>query len=328
MKTLSLLLGLCLPLGGGEGDKALELYQQGKFREAAAAFRAAIAAEGDTPELEFNLALSLWRAGDLAGAEQAAEKYAATAGAPRDDLHYGLLGAVRYDEAKAGEAAAEQAGAAPPPTPAPTPGNGGKPPSPPPDPLPMLEQALVKAEQARDHFVRGATMAGAAPEVQRNVERSLRLVDDLQKKIEELKKQREQQKKDDNKKDDKKKDDKKDDKKDKPDDSKKDENKDDKQDKPQDKDKPEQKPTDAPKPQDQPEPDQAQEPKPSGKDEKDKGKPEPERHDAPGEQAEGKQLSPEQTQKLQELLAKMDEALKDYRARLRASKKKGAEKDW
>ena len=93
MKTIALVLSLLVqdpPPGNGQ-----QLYAQGRFADAAAAFAQELAT-GESAELQFNLALARWRAGDLAGAEQAAEKYAVLAPRPRADLHYGLLGAVRY----------------------------------------------------------------------------------------------------------------------------------------------------------------------------------------------------------------------------------------
>ncbi|MGB3965750.1 MAG: tetratricopeptide repeat protein, partial [Planctomycetota bacterium] len=93
MKTL-LLLSL-LALGpGGERERGLQLYREGRFAEAAAAFQKALDEDGDSAELQWNLALAAWRAGDLTTAETAAEKYAALDRNARVDLHAGLLGAV------------------------------------------------------------------------------------------------------------------------------------------------------------------------------------------------------------------------------------------
>jgi len=125
MKPLLAMLLLLLP--GGDREQAMKLYAEGKYQEAAAAFRAALAEQPDDAELQYNLALALWQAGDLPAAEQMAEQYAAHAGTPREDLHYGLLGAVRYDEARALE---QQAASAPPPA------AQAMPPAPPPDPGP------------------------------------------------------------------------------------------------------------------------------------------------------------------------------------------------
>lgn len=214
MKTL--LLAMLLSLApGGDDETGLRLYREGKFPEAVAAFRRAIEKEGDSAELQWNLALAAWRAGDLATAETAAEKYAALAKDARVDLHAGMLGAVRHDEAMALAGKGDQLLAAPMVPPAAAPAPAGGPPAAPEDPLPVFEQALQKATQARDHFVRGA-VAKATPELLRNTERSLRTIDELQKKIDELKKQREEQKKDDEQKkpsDDDKKDEQKDEQK-------------------------------------------------------------------------------------------------------------------
>ena len=224
MKTLCL-LALWALLPGGERERGLQLYREGKYAEAAAAFRAAIEQDGDSAELQWNLALASWRSGELAAAETAAEKYAALAKDARTDLHAGLLGAVRHDEAKALQAKADSLGTSPP-------AAGAQPE----DPLPLLEQALAKAQQARDHFVRGAS-ARPTSELLRNTERTLRTIDELQRQIDELEKQREQQqdeKKDDKQEDkkDEKKDekDKQDEKQEPPKDDKQDDKKDDKQD--------------------------------------------------------------------------------------------------
>ncbi len=346
MKTL-LLVACLLAAGGGDREQGLSLYRDGKFAEAAAAFRAAIEHEGDAADLQWNLALASWRAGDLAAAETAAEKYAALAKDARPDLHRGLLGAVRFAEAQQleGEADAMQHGAT-------VPGGGaavpppaaGAPPAAPPDPLPLLERALDKAKQAKEHFVAGAA-AKATPELLRNTERALRYQGELQKKIDELKKEREQQKKDDKQQDDNKdQQDKKDDKQ-----SDKDDKQDGKQDKPQDQkdqqdgkqdqqdqkdqqgDQGEQKPGDAqqppepkPKPEESPqdgkpegEPKQQDEPKPEPahpdpKDAKDQQQAQP-RSDAPGETVEGKELTPEQQQRLLEQLKQLDGKLQQLR---------------
>jgi tetratricopeptide (TPR) repeat protein len=320
MKKLLLLACLCAT-GGGDREQGLELYRDGKFAEAAAAFRAAIEHDGDAADLQWNLALASWRAGDLAAAETAAEKYAALATDARVDLHRGLLGAVRFAEAQAREAEAEtllQGGGAPPTAPA-------DPEAAPPDPLPVLQAALAKAKQAKEHFVAGAA-AKATPELLRNTERALRYIDELQKKIDELEKQREQQPKDDkqdqNDKDDKqdgKPEDKQDQKDDQQDGDQKDQQGESGEPKPgEPQAPPEPKPKDdagkpgEPKPGSEPKDDQ--EPKP--------GEPEPPppdpkqgepRTDAPGEAVEGKQLTPEQAQRLLEQLKQLDGKLQQLR---------------
>ncbi|MFN9947425.1 MAG: hypothetical protein ACK56S_11300 [Planctomycetota bacterium] len=207
MKSIVLATLLAL-LPGGERERGLQLYRDGRFAEAAAAFRAAVAEDGDSAELQWNLALASWRAGDLAAAETAAEKYAALAKDAQPALHAGLLGAVRHGEAQAlsaqADAAEAAAGAGQPPA-------GGAAAT---VPLPLLQQAQAKAVAARDHFARGAA-AAPSPELQRNFERSLRTIAALERRIEELQKQREQQpKSDDQKPGDQPKDDKQDEKKD------------------------------------------------------------------------------------------------------------------
>lgn len=356
MKALMLAVLLLAP--GGDRERGLQAYHEGRFADAAAAFRAAIASEGDSPELQWNLALASWRAGDLIAAETAAEKYAAMQSGARVELHRGLLGNVRFDEARSLEAKADAAASQPPQPPAAAP-NGLPPAAEPADPLPLLEQALGKVEQARDHFVAAAADAADAPsaEIVRNTERALRYADALQKRIDELKKQREQQKKDGDKSDQSKKDDQ------KKDDQKKDPSKDQQQ--PEDgkqdgkpdehaKDQPGQGDDQAKEP--QPKEPQPKEPSPqnpdeskakpreTGKDAPDKdGKqpdaPEPkpgedkpagkeqQRADAPGETKEAKELSAEQTARLIEHLKELEKQGKLQKARLRSSRPP-VERDW
>ena len=340
MKTW--LLVACLAAGGGEHEKGLALYREGRFAEAAAAFRAAIDSDGDSAELQYDLALASWRAGDLSAAETAAEKYAALAKNARADLHRGLLGAIRHDEAKLLEARAAAAGSAPPPAVAP----GGTEPPPPEDPLPMLEQALAKANQGKEHFVAGAK-SGTTPELLRNTERTLRYIDELQRKIDELKKQREEQAKDDDKKDEPKKDEPK--KEDQPkDDQKQDEKSDPKKDEKSDKsdqqkngepqpgeqgdEKPEPKPEPQPQPEDgksKPEPKDGADkpPEPKGEEQQPEPKPAEPRNDAPGENVEARELSPEQAQRLMEQLKDLDQKLRALRARAKSTRPP-VERDW
>ena len=353
MKTLLLCVAL-LAASGGDREKGLQLYRDGHFTEAAAAFRAAIENDGDSAELQWNLALASWRAGDLAAAETAVEKYAAMASDARTELHAGLLGALRYDEAKALEAKADamMAVAGAPPTA--TPGTV------PEDPLPVLESALEKAMQSKVHFLRGAK-ANPTPELLRNTERTLRAIDELQKKIDELKKQRQEQKKDDDKKDgekkpDDKKDQKQDDKKsdDKKDGDKKPDEKNDQQkgDPKQDPQKSDEKPDGKGEEKPEPKPgdpkdskSDEQKPQPSKPEDSKSGdkppaeQPEPEskpgeakkdekpRTDAPGEAVEGKEMSPEQTQRVMEQLKDLEQKLKAYRA-LAKSGRPPVARDW
>jgi len=350
---------------GSDREKGMQLYRDGQFPAAVAAFRAALATEGEAPELQYNLALASWRAGQLADAETAVEKYVALAGDARTELHAGLLGALRYDEAKALEHSADGllAAAGQPPAAGP----GQVPTAQPPDPLAVLEQAQQKAVQAKDHFVRGA-MAAPSPELLRNVERTLRYLDELQKKIDELKKQREEQKKDQEQKDNDKKDDKesKDDKDkkqdDKQDDKKQDDGKKDDQQKqksdeppkPGEKTDPDAKPSEGNEGDAKPEPKPGETKPEDGKPKPDQGKPEPQqspeqkpaenkpepkpdesqqladqkpRTDAPGEAQAGKELSPEQSQRLLESLQNLDQKLKEYRARAKSGRR-AVERDW
>ena len=364
MSRLAIIPMLLLALGG-EHERGLQLYSEGKFAEAAAAFRAAIAQDGDSAGLQWNLARACFAAGEFEAAEVAAEKYAALAKEARADLHLGMLGAVRHAQAKTLAAAAET-----PPPPAAVPqGNAGPAAAAPADPLPQLEQALAKAKDAGDYYERAAE-AQPAPELLRNLERSQRQQQALAARIDELKKQREQQQSEDKEKDPEQKDqgDKKPDEKNKDDEKKPEDKKDDKQDKSEQEQKgePEQKkpgeePKGEPKPEDgkseqqqgagdkseqppepqgnggdQQQPDKGQkgqQPPEAGKDGKDGGAAPPvgaKPEDAKGAAGEPKpvtELTPEQAQQLMERLQKLDERLRAVRARARSGRPP-VERDW
>lgn len=365
MMPLLLFVFIALPQAPvPDPNQGLVHYERGEFAAAAEVFRAAAAAQPSTAALHYDLALAEWRAGNLAAAEEAIERYAAAPGS-RLDLHRGLLGNLRYTEAKAlGDAAAEPA--------APAVAPNGAAPAAPPDPVALLEQAVQKARTARDEFVRAAASDRAGAEIARNTERSVRLLKDLEKKLEAAKQQREQQQDpgDDAKdsKDEKDQDQK--DQKDQKDqqDAKQKDPKD--QDQPQDEkaskdqgkeadgsdpkpapdqaeQRPEPKPGEPasepkagdpsaqpPAPQPQPQPgspetpaggDERPEPKPAAGAEGADGAAEP-RHDAPGEQAQATELSPEQRQRLLELLKNLDGELR--RARAQRAGRKPVERDW
>lgn len=163
---------LWLLLVGGDHERGLQLYRDGKFAEAVQAFRAAIEADGDSPELQWNLALAHFAAGQLGEAETAAEKYAALAPGARSDLHLGMLGAVRLQQARSGAMQAL------------TPGPDGAVA----DPLPELEKALATTKEAVDYFER-ALLDQPAAELRQGLERAQRLAQALAERIEELKKQ-------------------------------------------------------------------------------------------------------------------------------------------
>ena len=193
MKILLLTTLLWSGFAGGERERGMQLYKQGKFQEAQVAFTAALAEDPESAELQWNLALAAWRAGDLDTAELAAEKYSALAKDAKDELHRGMLGAIRFGQAVELEEQADQAIAA----------AQNQPMQPDPDaaepanPLPLLEKALERALNAKDHFVRGAR-ANPKPEILRNTERTLRKIDELNKRIEEQQQQQQQEEGDKN----------------------------------------------------------------------------------------------------------------------------------
>lgn len=333
------------PQGGGEREQGLQAYRQGNFAEAVRCFQSAAAAAGGSAELQWNLALAAYGAGDLATAETAAEKYAALAKDAREDLHAGMLGAVRHAEAKALEAEADAmaAGAAAPPA-------AGAGPA---DPLPVYEQALAKARQASEYFEKGV-QAAATPELLRNAERALRTIEAIEQKIEQQKQQREPSKDDkpeakkDPDQDDKKPQPKPEDEKpeEKPADEKQHDSKsgeskpgDDKQGAEQP---PEPKPADEPKPEPSEQPPQGegdpQPPQPGAESPQEAGKPEDKpspgkpaagepRQDAPGEGLDDLELTPEEAHRLLEKLKQMDQQLKAVRMRARAGRRP-VERDW
>ena len=308
MKVLisSLLLiaaGVAGPARAGDPVKdGLRLYKEGKFEKAATAFRKALVGDSENAGLNYNLALALWRSGDADGAETAAEKASALAQGEFDGLRDGILGNLRYDKARAlADAEVE-----------------------PQKEVEQLENAVKAAGTARNHFERSAvelfkrSPAGSA-EVQRNLERAIKLEEELKKRLEDAKKkQKEQQQK---KPDDK-------DKKEDPD-KKKDEKKDPTQDDKKDDDKKQ----DPNKQKEQPEPD----PKKKKEDEQKEPKPEDEEknkpHDpgkppeAPGEHDPNKQLTPEQRRELLKKLEEFDKILKKLKAARKAARPK-VKKDW
>lgn len=371
--------------------KAEEFYAAGDYGGAAVAFGKRLESRPEDPALLYNLALSAWRAGDLARAEDAIDRYAAAPGGGRADLHQGMLGNIRYREA---ESLAKAASGTPPPSPlAPRSQQADAEPA---DPLPLLEQGIEKAKAARDAFAKASVGDVPPAGIARNAERALRLQKDLEQKLEELKKQREQQQdqksddasdKDGKDKDDKKKDgeqqqkDSKEPSKDeqpkkepkdegKPDDESKqgeqqqkepqqpNDDKEGKDGEPERQDRPEPKPSaDDPsqkdpqaqepkpsqdpseqKPEPQPQPDQKepqpkdgeQKPEPKPADGKDDAQQQPaaeKRSDAPGEQLEGAQISPEQRARLMEQLKGLDARMQEIRKATR-SKGRPVERDW
>jgi len=316
MKTL-LLAGLLCLFSDGDRERGLKLYAEGRYAEAAKAFEAAIAAEGDSPELQYNLALCRWRAGELPGAEEAAEKMGAMSGDALHSRYQGLLGAVRHSESTALEQqgdAARQADLQ--------------------QAIKSIEQALQKAEASRDCFARAGAEVDAAGSASRNLERELQRVAALRKKLDELKQELEKQKKDQDKKDDK--DKQQQDKKDKQDQNDKDQQKSEPKPEPKPGEQGEQKPEPKPdeKPQDQkqqqgeqPKDDKQGESKPEPQPaEQSKDQPKEKRQDAPGEMQTG-ELSPEQKARMLDQLKQLDAQLQAYRARAR-SQHKPAEMDW
>jgi tetratricopeptide (TPR) repeat protein len=334
MKTLMCLVLLAAVPGGpagGDREEGLRLYKEGRYKEAAAAFQRAVAAEPESAELHYNLALASWRSGDLTTAEVSAEKYAALDEHARPDLHAGLLGAVRHEEAVQLQATVED----------PAPGEEPK------DPIAGLKKALAKAKQARDYFVRGASER-PNPELRRNSERTLKFIQDLERRIEELEKQAEQEPSDDEggqqKKDEQKKDS---EQSGKPKESESED--------PDEHEQPGEPGQEKPKPGKQ-DPDSEQQtknntpgqeraegspaPEPGEGENRPEPKPEPggegqdrpvaeagPQNRAPGEGAEGRELTPEQAQRLIEKLEELERQLRQLRGGAKSSRAR-VERDW
>lgn len=168
-------------------------FAEGDFRGAAAAFGKRLVSRRDDAALLYNLALSSWRAGDLEAAEDAIDRFASAPSGGRPDLHHGLLGNIRYRQA---EALVREANGDAQPSPLQPRATAGADPEPEQkDPIQTLEAAAEKARTARDEFVRAAGDGAPTPEIARNAERALRLLQDIEKQIEEMKKQRDEQQK-------------------------------------------------------------------------------------------------------------------------------------
>jgi tetratricopeptide (TPR) repeat protein len=333
MKTLMCLVLLAaVPAAGGDREEGLRLYKEGRYEEAAAAFQRAVAAEPESAELHYNLALASWRSGDLTTAEVAAEKYAALDEHARPDLHAGLLGAVRHEEAVQLQATVED----------PAPGEEPK------DPIAGLKKALAKAKQARDYFVSGASER-PSPELRRNSERTLKFIQDLERRIEELEKQAEQEPSDDEggeqKKDEEQKESgqsgkPKESESEDPDEQKQPGEPGQEKPKPgkQDPDREQQTKNDTPgeeRAEGSPEPEPGEgenrpEPKPEAGAGEGQDQPVAEagpRNRAPGEGAEGRALTPEQTQRLIEKLEELERQLRQVRGGSKSSRAR-VERDW
>jgi len=317
MKALALVLTLsaaALAQGGGE-DRARALYNEGRHAESMAAWQELVAREGDRPHLLANLALSALKAGELEEAQSAIDRYAAVAGdAVRKDLHQGMLGNLRYAESLAAEQAQQ---------------------SPTGNPLEPLEQAIARAEAARTHFLEAASAPDAAPEVKRNLERTLRRVAELRKKLEEAKDKQEKKQSGKDQQENPK------EGENKPDGEKQDPEQKQEEGKPSE---PEQKqdPKDPNKPEPQKTEDKGQQageetqqdqakPQPAG--EQPQGQPPaaaqpqpPQRSDAPGEQPADLKLSPEERQRMYAELDRLEKLLKEYRAR--TARQRSGGRDW
>ena len=307
MNRLLLNLILALPVGGDPFTDGLQHYAAKEYAQAVASFRQALEVTPDDPRLNYNLALALWRIGAMEAAETAAEKAAALSQGRLDARRDGILGNIRYDQAR------QIADAKAPPARAPGSGAG----VPEQGSGPDLQKALELVGQSKDHFLRGAMASQPVdPVLLRNLERALVLEEELKKRQQEQDdKQQDDKQQDDKKQDDQKQDqgDEQDDKNKQKPDPKSDQDKQDEQQKepdPESRKKDEQEP---PKPEE-------------GEDEKKPKKPQ-EAQQAPGEHDPDKELTPEQRQQLLKQLEKFEENLQKLKAARKASRPK-VKKDW
>jgi Ca-activated chloride channel family protein len=275
-----------LALGGGEHEQGLRLLEQGRYEEAVAAFRRAEQADGPSAELCYNLALALWKAGRADEAETEAERAATLSDGALAPLRDGILGNLRL-------AAAQQ--------------RAGE----------DLQGALQAAEQARDHYLRGS-LASGAPELARNLERALALIDELRKKQEEQEKQKkqdeekkEQEQQEQQQEQEQKQEQKQDEPKEQNEENEKNEQQQQQQNEP-----PESKPEPEPEPGEQKGDRQQQE----------QSKPQ-QQQAAPGEHDPTKELTPEQKSQLMRELERFEASLRALRERQKTARPK-VEKDW
>ena len=322
MNRLLLNLILALPVGGDPFTDGLQHYAAKEYAQAVASFRQALEVTPDDPRLNYNLALALWRIGAMEAAETAAEKAAALSQGRLDARRDGILGNIRYDQAR------QIADAKAPPARAPGSGAG----VPEQGSGPDLQKALELVGQSKDHFLRGAMASQPVdPVLLRNLERALVLEEELKKRQQEQDdKQQDDQKQADQKQDDKQQDDK------QQDDKKQDDQKQDQGDEQDDKNKQKPDPKSDQDKQDEqqkePDPesrkkDEQEPPKPEeGEDEKKPKKPQ-EAQQAPGEHDPDKELTPEQRQQLLKQLEKFEENLQKLKAARKASRPK-VKKDW
>ena len=170
--VLCALFALSAPVLAGCGDFAagISAYEEGRFEDAHAAFvRAEEAADGEAgPELSFNRGLAALRAGNSRDAESAAKRVAAA-----DDPEMAALGAFLRGNAAyvQCELAARQAD------------------------TPMAEPfafdvAINYGETARDAWIVAAASRADWPKARRNVERAIRMLDELRAKKDEAERRR------------------------------------------------------------------------------------------------------------------------------------------
>lgn len=322
MKSILLSLVLTLPAGGDPFLDGLKHYAAGEYSQAVSAFRAALKDAPDDPRLNYNLALACWRVGEMDAAETAAEKAAALSKGRLDVRRDGILGNIRYDQARA----IADAKPAPPSQPVP----GAKAPAP--SAGPDLQKALDLLGQAKNHYLRAASASQPADKILlRNFERAIRFEEELKKRKE--KQDQEDQQKDDQKKNDKQ--DQKDDKDKQPDDKKNDKKNDDEKKDEQKKDekkqpddqKDEQKDKEQPEPEPEPKKDEKKAPKPEADQDEEKPHKPQKPQQAPGEHDPNKQLTPEQRRQLLKRLEEFEKKLLELKAARRASRPK-VKKDW
>jgi len=168
-----LLLPSILFAAGDDFASGVRAYEEGRYRDALAAFtEAQIAAGEEAPaELLFNRALAALRAGDLREAEASAARAAERGGREFAALRDFMRGNAAFQRCAWTEAQANE-------------------PSAPPF---ALDSAIQYAESARAAWQAAAASRDDWPEARRNVERALRKLEELRRKKEEAEKNRPEQ---------------------------------------------------------------------------------------------------------------------------------------
>ncbi len=178
MKSLLISI-LSFSLWAGEEHpflKGMDAYREGRFQEALEAFVQAEAAAGEdaSPELLYNKAMSALRAGEIEQVESTVEKAAARGGNEFSALRDFLYGNVAFERCLKAQEKASQPGAEP----------------------TSFDAAISQAQAAKQFWELAAMSRPDWPEARRNVERVVKKLEELKKQKEEAEKKKNEEKKD------------------------------------------------------------------------------------------------------------------------------------